>query len=165
MEILDLFDKNGNKLNKTAIRGTQLSKDEYCMGVDIWIKNNLEQILLTQRHPSKSYPLKWECCGGWVISGEDSLFGALREVEEEIGIRLNGKNGKKIKRWIWGKENMIVDVFLFRSNIEIKQVILQKDEVLNIQGVEKEEIIKMFKKNEMVEPLKYVCELINKEVI
>ena len=97
MEILDLYDINGKKLYKTHIRGDPLNENEYVMGVDIWIKNDHEQILMTQRHPAKSFPLKWECSGGWIISGEDSLDGALREVEEEIGIRLNKINGKKIK--------------------------------------------------------------------
>ena len=115
MEIIDIYDIEGNKLNKTHIRGNSLNKNEYVMGVDIWIKNDREQILMTQRHPKKSYPKKWECSGGWLISGEDSLGGALREVEEEIGIRLDKIEGKKIKRWMWEEENMIVDVFLFKK--------------------------------------------------
>ena len=74
-------------------------------------------------------------------------------------------NGEIIKRWMWEEENMIVDVFLFRENIELNKTRLQKGEVINIKWVEKEEIKNMFKRNEMVEPLKYVCELIEDGII
>lgn len=30
----------------------------------------------------------WECVGGSVIKGEDSLQGALREAKEEVGVDL-----------------------------------------------------------------------------
>ena len=56
MEILDLYDENGKKINKTIIRGEPIKDNEYCMAIDIWIKNDKHQILITQRHPSKTYP-------------------------------------------------------------------------------------------------------------
>jgi len=83
MEILDLYDKNGKRINKTIIRGEPIKDDEYCMAVDIWIKNDKHQILITQRHQSKTYPEEWECTSGFILSGENSISGALREVEEE----------------------------------------------------------------------------------
>ena len=66
---------------------------------------------------------------------------------------------------MWEEENMIVDVFLFRENIELNKTRLQEGEVINIKWVEKEEIKNMFKRNEMVEPLKYVYELIEDGII
>ena len=56
-------------------------------------------------------------------------------------------------------------MFFFLKNIEIDKTTLQKGEVINIKWVEKEDIKNMFKRNEMVEPLKYVCELIDDGII
>lgn len=43
-------------------------------------------ILLCQRPPHKSYPLKWEFPGGKVEKGEDSVQALRRELREELGI-------------------------------------------------------------------------------
>ena len=164
MEKCDLYDIDGNKLNKVHIRwsGNSVNQGEYTLAVDIWIKNSKNQILLTQRHQSKKlYPLKWECTSGVTINGEDSFAGALREVSEEIGIKLEKHEGRKIHKIIRQELNMIFDIFLFNRNIDLKNVKLQNNEVINVKWVEKEELKKMFKNKEMVEPLNYICELIN----
>ena len=41
-----------------------------------------------------TFPLKWECVGGSMLAGEDSLTGAIREVREELGITLDPNQGK-----------------------------------------------------------------------
>ena len=37
----------------------------------------------------------WECVGGSVVKGEDSLQGAVRETKEEVGIDLNPESGQR----------------------------------------------------------------------
>jgi isopentenyldiphosphate isomerase len=168
MEILDLYDRDGNKLNKTHTRGIgiPLNKNEYASAVDVWIRNDEDEILLTKRHPlKKNYPMKWECTSGCIISGENSITGALREVEEEIGIKLNHKDGKKITRIIRDDMNLFFDIFLFDKNIEIKDTKLQEDEVIDIKWVTRRELLEMFNNGEMVEDLDYICELINNKLI
>jgi isopentenyldiphosphate isomerase len=166
MEIWDLYDRNGNKINKTHVRGIPLNKDEYHIAVDVWLRNNMDKILLTQRSPQKDLcPMKWECTCGSIIIGEDSFTGALREVEEEIGIKLNKNEGENILRIICGNRNAIFDIFLFKKDIEIGETKLQKEEVINIKWVTKNELKEMFKKKEMVGRLDYVLKLIEKEVI
>lgn len=44
------------------------------------------RILLVQRSPTDSMPLKWEIPGGAVDAGEKVLTGAAREVREETGL-------------------------------------------------------------------------------
>lgn len=36
----------------------------------------------------------WECVGGSVVKGEDSLQGAIREAKEEVGVDLMPENGQ-----------------------------------------------------------------------
>ena len=161
-EIWDLYDKDGNPLNKTIERGQPLAKGEYIIAVDVWKMNDKGQILLTQRHPSKElFPLKWECTCGAKISGEDSLTGALREVKEETGIELDPKDGKKIHRIVRPDSNIIFDIYLFRTNTDIKNTKLQENEVIAIKWVSKDELRELFRKGEMIDPLDYVLKMMD----
>ena len=36
----------------------------------------------------------WECVGGSVVKGEDSLSEAIRETKEEVGVDLLPENGQ-----------------------------------------------------------------------
>lgn len=44
-------------------------------------------LLITQRSPDKSYPLKWENADGSILKGETPIRGAIRELYEETGIK------------------------------------------------------------------------------
>ena len=77
MEILDLYDNNFKKINKTIIRrveeipeGTNIMLS-YCL-----IKNN-NKYLLEQATERNNF--KWAIPGGHVLAGEDSLQGLKRE--------------------------------------------------------------------------------------
>ena len=84
-EVWDLYDAKGNKTGYTLVRGRPIPEGCYHLVVSVWIINNRGEYLLSQRHPDKPYPLRWECTGGAVLSGEDSLGGALREVPGFVG--------------------------------------------------------------------------------
>ena len=153
MEYIDLYDVNKNKINKIHFRGKKQNLGEYALAVNIWIINDRKEILLTQRHPEeKNWPLKWECTGGLVIAGEDSYNGALREVEEEIGIKLKTK-GEIIDTVVL--KDYIKDIYLFRENIEIIETILEKNSVINIKWVTVYELNQMIKNEEITEPNLY----------
>jgi isopentenyldiphosphate isomerase len=158
MEYWDLYNKDREKLNKIHLRGNKISKGEYHIVVNAWIINDQNKIIVTQRHPEKTYPLKWECTGGSVITGEDSFTGALREVEEEIGIKLSKNKGQLIDTII--REDDIKDIYLFKENIKIEETKLQKEEVINIKWVTKEELEEMIKEGEIAEPIIYDIKII-----
>ena len=133
MEYWDLFDENRNKLNKKLLRGEKTNPGEYHIVVGAWIINDSNQILITQRHPNKNFPLTWECTKGALVSGEDSITGVLREIKEEIGIKLNKENANFIDT-ITGN-NFFKDLYVFRQNIDIKDTKLQKEETVDIKWV------------------------------
>jgi mutator protein MutT len=161
MEYWDLYDRNGNSLHKTQLRGPT-NKGEYHIVVNIWIKND-DKIILTKRDPNKPWPNKWECTGGSVVAGEDSISGAIREVKEEIGITI--KNIKLVERIIRDEHPDFMDVYLCAENIKIEETILQEGEVTDIEWYTKEEIKNMVKTGEIAEPLNYIVEYINKGII
>ena len=164
MEFWDLYNINREKLNKIHLRDgkERIKSGEYHIVVNIWIVNSKNEILLTQRHMNKTFPLKWECTGGSVLSGEDSFTGALREVDEEIGITLTKENGKLIHS-ITRKDD-IKDIYLFFENINIKDTKLQEEEVINIKWVKINEFNKMVKNNEIAEPILFDMGILNKVI-
>ena len=69
----------------------------------------------------------WECIGGSVVKGEDSLNGALRETQEEIGLILAPEDGKMVHsvvgRIVDGvKFADILDVWLFEYDGPVSDV-------------------------------------------
>ena len=89
-EIVDIYDENKNKTGKTKVRHKDvLEKGEYIIGVQAIIINSKKQILISQRSSLKEkLPLKWECNGGALLSGENIIDGLIREIYEELGIKL-----------------------------------------------------------------------------
>ena len=161
MEYWDLYNKDKRKLNKIHLRGEEISNGEYHILVNIWIINDKNQILLTQRHPDKYWPLTWECPAGGIIAGEDSYTGALREVEEEIGIKLKTK-GELIDTIV--RKNTIKDVYLFKENINIEETKLEEGAVIDIKWVTKKEFDEMIKNGEITEPILYDVDKLRKKL-
>ena len=150
IEFWDLYNKDKQKLNKIHRRGDKLPPGEYFLAVNIWIINDKNEMLLTQRHPDKFWPLKWECTGGAVLAGEDSYTGALREVEEETGIRLK-TCGKLIDTIMMN--DYIKDIYVFMENINIEDTKPEAGSVINIKWASIEELNKMAENNEIAEPV------------
>jgi 8-oxo-dGTP pyrophosphatase MutT (NUDIX family) len=155
MEYWDLYNKDKQKINKIILRGERINDGEYFLVVNIWIINNKNELIITQRHPENSWPLKWECTGGAILAGEDSYTGALREVEEEIGIKLKTK-GELIDTLV--RKDSIKDVYVFRENIEIEETKLEEGAVVDIKWVTLDELNEMVKNNEIAEPIIYDIE-------
>ena len=81
----ELYDAQGSRTGQKIKRGEPIPPGSYHRVVSVWLVNGKTEVLLSQRHPEKSYPLLWECTGGCVIAGETSLEGAVREVRGRAG--------------------------------------------------------------------------------
>lgn len=158
-EIWDLYSENRELLGRDHIRGEQLPIDGYHLVVHVWIRNSKGEYLISQRSANRSrYPLMWECVGGSVLKGEDSLQGALREVKEEVGIDLEPDKGHvlftKVRKVMEGKNvNDIVDVWLFDYDGEVNLSNATTDEVAQVAWMNKEQI------RELHEQKMFVCTL------
>lgn len=84
-EIWDLYDQDGNNLNRQHVRGMQIPEGCYHYVVHIYpfYKGKL---LITKRADSKTYGGYWETTGGSVLKGETAFEGAKRELLEECGV-------------------------------------------------------------------------------
>lgn len=146
MEIFDLYDKHGNKLNKQMARGSKTSEGEYHRVVHIWIQHTNGEYLIQQRNKSTDRnPYQWAPTAGAVQALEDSKESALRETQEEIGILLEPNDFVyKDSLFIDNEDsNYIIDMYLVKKDIPLSQVTIDKTEVKAVQYASKEKIYKM----------------------
>lgn len=147
MEFYDVVDKNRTFIGYKKERGSKLDENEYNIGVEIWFFNN-GKLLLSQRSLKKSHPGEWEVPGGCSQTGESSEDTLLREVYEEIGIKLKRNDYQLLGTQLYKKQ--FVDVYKSNLLIDIRTIKLQDDEVLDVKFVTKQEFLKMVNNNEIV---------------
>ena len=161
MELWDLYNENREPAGKTHIRGEKIPEGFFHLVVHVWIRNSKGQYLISQRAASRpTFPLMWECVGGSVIAGEDSLAGALREVKEEVGLDLPPDSGRvlfsKVRSIIDGKSYQdIMDVWLFQYDGEVSLANATTDEVAQIKWMTRDEIESLRESGDLVENLYY----------
>lgn len=140
MEILDVFDKNGNRTGRTIERGQPLQVDEYVLVVNVYIYNLQGEYLIQKRSMMKEfYPGVWDVTAGTVLSGEDSKTAAVREVFEEVGISLDEENMIEITRIV--RDQLFLDIWHVKADFEQKDCILQETEVDEIRLVSPKQLI------------------------
>ncbi|SEW20716.1 NUDIX domain-containing protein [Ruminococcaceae bacterium KH2T8] len=144
-EIWDLYDKDGNKTDKTWERthGNYLNIPEgyYHLVCDILIRNSDGSYLLTRRHPGKDvYPGFWEAsCGGSAVSGEVSEECARREMFEETGIR--GEDLQFINKTIRDHSHSIIYSYIADVDVPADSVVLQEGETTDYKWVDAKGLI------------------------
>lgn len=156
MELWDLYNENRELTGKKHIRGNVIPEGCFHLVVHVWIKNSKGEFLISQRAADRpTFPLMWECVGGSVIKGENSLQGALREVKEEVGIDLASNSGELLFSKIRKNFNDIVDVWLFQYDGDVSLNNATTDEVAQTVWMSGNEIRELFEQNQFVETLKY----------
>ena len=145
-ELFDVLDKNRNKLGYTKERGEKLLSNEYNMAVENFIICD-NKLLMTKRSKNKSHPNMWEVPGGCSQTKETSEDTLNREIQEEIGYKLN--NNYRLIGTTLHKHNF-VDIYVSNINIDINECVLQKNEVSGIKYVTKEEFIKLNSEGKIV---------------
>lgn len=129
-----MYDKDRNSLGETIARGDPHPEGTYHLVVGIWVVNSLKQVLLTLRHPEKEqFPNLWENTGGSVLAGETSLQGAVRELKEETGIFIRGK--ELIRLGSLTEKTAIVDIYMLKKDFAIKDLKMQPEEVVDARWV------------------------------
>lgn len=141
MELWDVYDRERNKIGKLHERGQRLRPGEYHLVADVWTVTPKGKILVTQRHPNKHLGLMWECTGGAVLAGESSLEGAVRELAEEVGIKVSLDHLKFISTH--KSRECFLDTYLNEQDIQIEDIKLQEEEVVAARFVDYEELEKM----------------------
>lgn len=150
MEIWDILDRKGNKTGRTMVKGEEkVPEGFYHLGADVWIKNSENKILIQKRSPQKRLsPNVWAMTGGSVIKGETSIETIERETLEELGVQLNVKDAKRLTRFRTG--NVWVDTYFLKQDIDLSQIIIQKEEVSEVKWATYEEIEEIYQNDQFI---------------
>ncbi len=146
MESFDVLDINRNPLGYTKERGKELLDNEYNLGVELWNFYD-KKLLLTQRASNKSHPGEWEVPGGCCQTMETSDDTINREIMEEIGYKLNN-NYNLIGSSLY--KHHYVDLYKSNIDINLRDCILQDNEVSGIMYVTKDEFLKLHSEDKIV---------------
>ena len=161
MELWDLYNERRELTGRDHIRGEEVPQGFYHLVVHIWIRNRKGEYLISQRSATRpTFPLRWECVGGSVTKGEDSLTGALREAEEEVGVELLPETGhvvfSKVRGVIDGRYfGDIMDVWVFEYDGPVSLENTTTDEVAQTVWMSKEQIKELFDTGKLVHTLGY----------
>lgn len=148
-ELLDTFDKNGNKTG--TIQKGQHTND-YLKCCSCFVVDNKNRVLVEKRGNTVLDAGKLDLCSGHVQSGELSIQGMIRELKEELGVAETECYGN-IKKMgtvtidfskVGGNFKCLTDVFLLKRNKETLE--LQDEEVKGIEYYELEEVFELIRK-------------------
>lgn len=159
-ELIDICDENNKLLGIRRLKSVAHRDGLWHRAAHIWIYNSRGEILLQLRAKQKPlYPNQWDIsAAGHVSAGENVITSGLREVDEEIGLKIKStdleflmiKKDSSVFREI--KNNEFFYVFLYKYNGPAHSLRLQTEEVQKIKFLSPEEITRDLVSN----PDKYV---------
>lgn len=138
-ELIDIVDADGNPTGKKALKSEIHKKGWYHNTIHLWLYNAKAEVLLQQRsHKKVIYPLLWDVSvAGHIDAGETFLEAALRETEEEIGLKLSAtalqKIGTRLHKSEYNngaiKDYEFHQVYISKIESSIEALTPQEDEV------------------------------------
>lgn len=149
-ELFDIVDENNKPLNITKERFLVHKDGDWHNGVHIYVLNDNDEFLVHLRSPHKDLqPNCWDTrFGGHVEAGDTIENTAVKELQEEIGIKVKFEELKKGEVYKWdGKTNREFNhayYYKFRKGDVIK---FNDSEVVEVKWMSVEAIIKSIENN------------------
>lgn len=151
VELWDLLDEHRQPLAIKHRRGKSLPKNVYHQTVFIWTVSTDGLFLITKRSLQKPWGGYWENTGGSVLAGEDRELGAIRELYEETGIKVEKKDLIIIKEE--KGRTAFEDTFLIIVDKKNHKIVLQKSETIDYKWITYQELNDMIKTKQFAEPV------------
>ena len=137
-EYLDILTKGGMPTGESALKSVVHEKGYYHNTVHVWFYTNKKEVLLSQRSAKKTIcPLLWDVSvAGHIDAGEAIMDAAVRETEEEIGLKITKPDLRKIgvfpcfQSYESGiQDNEFHHTFLCELPVPLEQLKRQEEEV------------------------------------
>ena len=128
MELLDVYDDSGRRTGKVVERGvsdSSFQSGEHIAVAIIYIENEKGQFLIQKTSEKKGGI--YSSTGGHVGHNENPIDAIKREVMEELGIDISNDNIIDLGYLIF--DFPVRFVFYLKKDIDLDDIILQKDEV------------------------------------
>lgn len=160
MEIWDLYTKDRQPTGKTMIRGEAIPEGMYRMVVHVCIFNSKGEMLIQQRQKDKKgWSDLWDMSvGGHSIAGETSSEAAMREVAEEIGLKLDLK--EKRPSLTIDFDTGFDDIYTLVMDVDPDTLTLQQEEVQAVKWASLDEICGMIDDETFIPYHKSLIELL-----
>lgn len=139
MELWDIYDGCFIKTGRIHERGKPLPKGDYHLVVHIYPVNKNSKILIQRRADNIRWkPGLWAATGGSALTGENAWNACRRELMEELGIEATRENSYMALTEI--RSDHFTTVWVVNTDIQTKDLKLQKAEVADARWVSQEEI-------------------------
>ena len=143
MELWDCYLPERVRTGKTMVRGGPIPAGAFHLVVHVCIFNSRGEMLIQRRQPTKNkWPDLWDVTvGGSAVAGDSSQSAVARELEEELGLKLDftGIQPRLTVNFPSGFD----DVYLLDRDVDISGCVLQPEEVAEVRWASLEEILSM----------------------
>ncbi len=149
-ELVDVLDEFGNKtgqMNKRLVHERGL----WHAGAHVWIYNSKGEVLLQLRAPTKPiYPNTWDIsAAGHLLASESHVGAALRETEEELGLKLDPGELKfigvtrtdAVMPGVGWTHNVFDWNFILRKELDPAVLKLQAEELTDVRWFPIEQVV------------------------
>ena len=152
MEYFDILDENGNKTGERKLREEVHRDGDWHKSVFMFVINSNAEIILQKRSADKdTHPNMWTVsASGHLSAGESSIDTAIQELREEIGIKASENQLEylfTVKEQEIPKtgfiDNEFGDVYLLNIDVNIDELVIQKEEVSEVKFVSYKELKQM----------------------
>ena len=165
MELLDIYDDNGNKTGRVIARGDKkevLTEHEHIAVAVIFIENNHHEFLIQKT--SKEKGGDYSSTGGHIDHNETPISTIIREVEEELGITLRKDEMQDLGFIQY--DMPLRYLFYAKKDILVEDIKVQKKEVDYVEYKSISEIEELIENNQMLKSHGILFhELLNKLII
>ena len=148
MELLDVYNDKGQRTGRVVERGKKdetFGPEEHIAVAIIYIENDDNEFLI--QRTSKQKGGLFSSTGGHVAHNEEPIETIKREVKEELGIDISNDN-------IIDLGYLVCDfpvrfIFYLKKSIDLKDIVLQEDEVESVSYLSEENLKKVIEKGLM----------------
>lgn len=109
----------------------------------VWVVIDEYTLFLQKARTSKYAPLQWAPVGGKIDVGEDPLLAAIRETEEEAGIKLDTNEVYQLAKLYVRDPKLDFIYFMYHAPLAIKPVIRLSDEHIEYQWIKLLDALKL----------------------
>ena len=133
MDIQDVYNEQ-KELVGIQKKRNEFADNEYSMSTFIWIVNKDGKLLVQlQSKQDDNKPGTYGITGGAVDAGETSLEASIRELNEELGVKISKEQLIYIASE--RRKKKFFEYYMLELNIDINDLVLQKDEVEKVEWI------------------------------
>lgn len=152
MEYLEVVDEENNLTGQIEERDIIHKKGLWHREISVWIMNQDGEVLLQKRSAKKKQGANnWSTCAGHVDVGEEPKMTAIREIQEELGIKVQEKDleylfTEKVAVVLTNSYNNVFSYkYFLKTNTPVEDYKINLDEVSEVKYISLVELEQLMK--------------------